>query len=36
VATVLLAWTFLRERLTPSQWAGVVLAFAGVGLIAIG
>jgi drug/metabolite transporter (DMT)-like permease len=36
VATVLLAWTFLRERLTSSQWVGIAMAFAGVGLIATG
>lgn len=34
VITTLLALTILRERLTPLQWAGVVLA--GVGLLLIG
>src|SRR3954452_20443432 len=36
VATVLLAWTILRERLNTSQWIGVAMAFAGVGMIAVG
>jgi drug/metabolite transporter (DMT)-like permease len=34
--TVLLARFVLRERLAPSQRAGVVVALAGVGLIAVG
>jgi drug/metabolite transporter (DMT)-like permease len=36
VSTVLLARFFLHERLGPVQAAGVVAAFAGVGLIAVG
>jgi drug/metabolite transporter (DMT)-like permease len=36
VSTVLLARTFLRERLSPAQSIGVVAAFAGVALIAAG
>lgn len=36
VSTVLLARAFLRERLTGTQAAGVVAAFTGVALIAVG
>lgn len=32
--TILLAWLFLKERMTLSQWAGCFLAFAGVGYLA--
>ena len=33
--TVLLAWIFLRERLTRWQWIGVVIIFAGVALVSM-
>lgn len=33
--TVLLAWIFLRERLTRWQWIGVVTIFAGVALVSV-
>ena len=36
VTTVLLARSILRERLTTSQWVGVVTAFVGVAMIAAG
>ena len=33
--TVLLAWIFLRERLSRWQWAGVAAIFAGVALVSM-
>lgn len=30
MVTILLAWIFLRERMTPLQWVGVIITFAGV------
>jgi drug/metabolite transporter (DMT)-like permease len=36
VTTVLLARSVLHERLTPSQWVGVGVAFTGVAMIAAG
>ena len=33
--TIMLAWVFLKERMTLQQWAGCVLAFAGVGYLAV-
>ncbi|WP_281968611.1 DMT family transporter [Roseovarius nanhaiticus] len=32
--TVILAWAILRERMTPGQWAGVVLTFLAIGYLA--
>jgi drug/metabolite transporter (DMT)-like permease len=34
MVTVVLAWLFLRERMTLGQWGGVMLAFAAVGYLA--
>jgi drug/metabolite transporter (DMT)-like permease len=28
--TILLAWVFLRERMTPLQWIGVIITFIGI------
>ena len=33
--TILMAWAFLREKMTPPQWAGCAIAFAGIGYLAI-
>ncbi len=33
--TIVLAWVFLRERMTLPQWAGCAVAFAGVGYLAL-
>jgi drug/metabolite transporter (DMT)-like permease len=33
--TIILAWIFLRERMTKSQWAGCAVAFLGVGYLAV-
>jgi drug/metabolite transporter (DMT)-like permease len=33
--TVVLAWWFLKEKMTPSQWAGVILVFSGIGYLAV-
>ncbi len=33
--TILLAWTFLKERMTLPQWGGCLVAFGGVGYLAI-
>ena len=33
--TVLMAWAFLKERMTLPQWFGVVICFAGIGYLAL-
>lgn len=33
--TIILAWTFLKERMTGGQWIGVALTFTGIGYLAI-
>lgn len=35
VVTILLAWAFLRERMTLPQWGGVALVFAGIGYLGL-
>lgn len=33
--TILLAWTFLKERMTILQWTGCIITFLGIGYLAI-
>lgn len=33
--TIVLAWMFLKERMTHLQWAGCIIAFCGVGTLAL-
>lgn len=33
--TVVMAWAFLKERMTGLQWGGVALSFAGIGYLAV-
>lgn len=33
--TILLAWAFLKERMTPAQWLGGAVAFGGIGYLAL-
>jgi drug/metabolite transporter (DMT)-like permease len=32
--TILLAWIFLKEKMTPFQWMGCIMTFVGVGYLA--
>ncbi len=36
MVTILLAWRFLHEAMRPMQWLGVLVVFAGIGLLAAG
>ena len=33
--TIILAWLFLKERMTTPQWIGVAISFVGIGYLAI-
>ena len=33
--TIVFAWIFLKEKMTAAQWGGCLIAFAGVGYLAI-
>lgn len=35
MVTIILAWGFLKERMTSAQWGGVILSFAGIGYLAL-
>lgn len=35
MVTILLAWVFLKERMSPPQWGAVGLVFAGIGYLAL-
>lgn len=35
IITILLAWSFLREKMTFIQWTGVLVAFSGIGYLAL-
>jgi drug/metabolite transporter (DMT)-like permease len=33
--TIVMAWAFLRERMSAAQWSGCLVAFAGIGYLAL-
>lgn len=35
MVTILLAWAFLKERVAPLQWGGVLMVFSGIGYLAL-